>query len=162
MKKEKGVSLLEILVVITIFTALALISARGIFLTLRGSRKSSALSTVRENLNFSMAIMERQLRNAESVICPLPTQVSYEDKNGESADFSCEDIGESSDGYVSSSSARLTSSEVDITSCAFVCGPGTASVPPSVTISMTAQDAKATGVEGAEVTLNTKIFLRTY
>ena len=162
MRKEKGVSLLELLVVITIFAALALISTRGIFLTLRGSRKSDALSMVRGNLDFSMAIMERQLRNAESVNCALPTQVLYEDKNGESTFFSCEDIGGANDGNVSSNSARLTSSKVDVTDCEFICDPGTAKVPPSVSISITAQDAVATGVEGANVTLNTKIFLRTY
>ena len=165
MRKDKGVSLLEILVVITIFAALAIISTRSVFLTLRGTKKSETLRTVRENLDFSIAIMERQLRNAESIVCvpPAPsTQVSYVDKNDITASFSCEDMGAASDGYVSSNSAKLTSSEVDITVCVFVCDPGTASVPPSVTINLTAQAVGATGVEGAEVTLNTKVFLRTY
>ncbi len=160
MKKQKGVSLIELLVVIAIFSILAVLSATGVFMSLRGSRKSESVSRVRENLDFSFAVMERQIRNADTVSCSKPTQVDYNDKYGNTVFFSCESVG--TDGYISSASARLTSDEIGIIACEFDCDPGDSNVPPSVTISVTGQDVNITGIEGAEVDLVTKIFLRTY
>ena len=161
MKKVKGVSLIELLVVITIFSVLAILATRGVLLTLRGARKSESLGRVRENLGFSFAVMERHLRNADSVTCtPDFTRVDFQDKKGNPVYFSCEDL--STDGYISSSSARLTSEEVRITACDFTCEAGGAGVPPSVTASISGQEAGTTGVEGAQVTVTTKVLLRTY
>lgn len=160
MKKSKGVSLIELLVVITIFSVLAILATRGVLLTLRGSRKSESISKVRENLGFSFAVMERHLRNADSVDCARPTRVDFQDKKGNSVYFSCEDLA--TDGYISSSSARLTSEEVRITACDFTCETGGAGVPPSVSVSISGEEASITGVEGAQVTVTTKILLRTY
>lgn len=156
----KGVSLIEILVVVTVFSILAILATRGVLLTLRGARKSDSLGRVRGNVDFSFAVMERHLRNAESVTCVSETQVDYVDKNSVSASFSCEDL--STSGYVASSSARLTSDQVSVTQCSFTCDQGGAGVPPSVMMSVTAEDANADGVETAEVNVSTQIFLRTY
>ncbi len=162
MKKTQGVSLIELLVVIAVFSILAVLAASGIFMSLRGSRKSEAVSKVRENLDYSFAVMERQIRNAETVLCSISTSthVDYNDKYGNTVYFSCESVG--TGGYISSASARLTSDEIEVTACEFVCDPGDANVPPSVAISVTGQDVNITGIEGAEVDLTTKIFLRTY
>lgn len=158
--KKTGISLIEIMIVITIFSVLAILSTRGVLLTLRGSRKSDASGRVRANMDFSYAIMERNLRNAETVSCPTDKRVDYTDKNSVSTYFSCEDVGTA--GYISSSSARLTSDEVVVSSCQFVCDPGSIGVPPSVSITATAQDANFTGVEDAQITVSTNIVLRTY
>lgn len=163
MKQKKGVSLLEILVVLAIFSILAVLATRAVLLTLRGSRKSDALARVRENVEFSMAIIERQLRNAESVEpCPNPdtSTISFRDKDGGLTSFSCVDIG--TDGYVASASSRMTSDEVQVTSCSFTCDIGVSGVPPSVAITVEAQDKDAQGAESAKVTSTTRVFLRTY
>lgn len=154
--KNKGISLLEILVVITVFSILAILATIAILSTLRGSRKSEALIRVRENVDYSLAVMERNIRNAESFVnCGSETKaISYLDENGRSSSFSC------GADYIASGSARLTSEEVEVFSCTFTCDDSTA--PPSVEISVGARDASATGIEGAQVTANTKIFLRTY
>lgn len=157
---NKGVSLMEILVVITVFAVLTLLASRGIYLTLRGSRKSEAVTKVRENLDYSFAVMERNLRNAKSASCISATRVDYEDKDYIPSYFSCEGVG--SGGYVSSASARLTSDFVDITSCSFVCELEGNGVPASVSISITGEDAQAAGAEAGEVSVSTKIFLRNY
>ena len=153
---NKGISLLEILVVITVFSILAILATMAIVLTLRGTRKSEALVRVRSNVDYSLAIMERNIRNAESFInCGSETNViSYLDENGSLSSFSCETD------YIASGSARLTSEEVEIISCSFTCDDSTS--PPSVEISVGARDASATGIEGAQMTTSTKIFLRTY
>jgi len=157
---EKGVSLIELLVVIAIFSFIAILATRGIFLSLRGSKKSESVALVRENLDFSFAVMERNLRNAESVTCLSATRVDYEDKDGNLVYFSCEDVG--NDGYISSDSARLTNEKVEIISCQFTCVAGTSGVPPSVSIDISGEDKNVQGVEGASVNLSTKVFLRTY
>lgn len=159
-RAQKGVSLLEILVVMTIFSVLAILATRGVLLTLRGSRKSDSLGRVRENMDYTLSVMERQLRNADDVACDTSTQISYQPKDGSSATFSCEDVG--SGGYVASSSARLTNEEVDVSACSFTCSAGESGVPPSVSISLTGEDANTTGVEGSQVTTTTTIYLRTY
>lgn len=158
--KIKGVSLIELLVVIGVFSVLAVLAASGVFLSLRGSRKSEALGKVRENLDFSFAIIERQLRNAESVNCVSQTRVDYEDKYGNTVYFSCEDVG--TDGYISSASARLTSDEITVTACTFVCDQGTSGSLPSVTLGVTGEDKSSSGIEAGQVDLTTKVHLRTY
>jgi len=159
-KLIKGISLIEILIVITIFSVLAILATRGVLITLRGARKSDTLGQVRENIAFTMEVMERLVRNADTVSCPSETQIAFEDKDATAGTFTCESVG--SNGYVASSSARLTNQQVNITSCTFTCDEGSAGVPPSVIMSISGRDTTSSGVEGAQVTVSTTIFLRTY
>lgn len=156
LKFKKGISLIEILVVIMIFAILGILISRVILVTLRGSGKSDSLVKVRENLSYSLAVIEREIRNAETITCPSSTQVNYTNSRGTSTYFSC------SGSRVASGSAWLTSDEVSITACSFTCTAASGHVPPSVTISLEAKDATITGVVAAQATVTTKIFLRTY
>lgn len=157
----RGVSFIEILVVIAVFAILGVLATRAILLTLRGSRKSESVVKVRENVNYALAVIERQLRNAESINTSTCTgRVDYTDKDGVASSFVCTNIGPA--GYVASGSARLTSPEVAVTACSFSCTAASDNVLPSVSVNVTAQDATATGVESAQVSSSTQIFLRTY
>ncbi|HKC04336.1 MAG TPA: type II secretion system protein, partial [Patescibacteria group bacterium] len=92
MKQESGLSLLEILVVVSIFAFLGILITRSIILTVAGSRKSESLVKVRESLNYSLSVIERQLRNANSIPnCPNldSTYLAYNDQNGNPTSFSC-------------------------------------------------------------------------
>ena len=153
--------MLEILIVISIFAFLATMATRSVLLTMRGSRKSEAVTKVRENLAYALAVMERNLRNAESLDCTSSTTetVYYQDENGDTVSFACVGLT-GSDSYIASDSGRLTSDEIEITSCNFVCDDATS--PPSVTISVEAQSKAAQGIEGAKVSSSTRIFLRNY
>lgn len=162
---EKGMSLLEILVVVTIFAILGILTTRAVLLTLQGSKKSESLVHVRENLDYSMGVIERQLRNANSVdVCTSGTEVDYTDQNGNPGLFSCVVQVGSSDSYIASGSAnlRLTSNTVSITSCSITCDPGTSSNPPTVSVAVTAQDANAVGIQNSTVTTTTQVSLRSY
>jgi len=164
MKHLKGMSLLEILVVVSIFAVLGVITTRAVLLTLQGSKKSESLVRVRENLNFALGTVERQIRNADSVTeCPNPDAnlITYADARGDASTFSCVNIG-SDDGYIASASARLTSDTVNVTTCSFVCAVGSSLNPPSVTITMEATDKSATGIQGSSVSTTTQIYLRNY
>jgi len=162
-RRAAGISLFEILIVLSVFALLAAVSTQSIFLTLRSARKSDALGKVRENLGYALAVVERQLHNATYIPeCPNSDTsiINFEDQEGNSTSFSCQNIGTS--GYIASGAARLTSDEIEVTSCTFVCEPASGNVPPAVKISVKVIDPKAKSIEGASVSVSTKVFLRTY
>lgn len=162
---DEGVSLIEILVVTTIFAILGIITTRSVLLTLQGSKKTESVVRVRENLNYALSVVERNLRNANGVSqCPNPDPLSlvYTSAQGSSTSFSCVNLG-SNNGYIASGSASLTSSSINVTACQFTCTQsGGGANPPSVTVSFGAKDKSTAGIEGAEVTVTNKIYLRNY
>ena len=160
---KKGVSLIEIIIVVAIFSVLGVLVSRVILTTLRGSNRSGSSVRVRENLDYALAVMERQIRNAEDASpCPNadPLRIDYRNESGTATYFAC--VSPGANGYVASGSARLTSDEVTISSCSFTCFPASGRVPPSVSINLEAKDVNAVGIEAAVVTATTRIFLRTY
>lgn len=164
MKRQKGISLIEILVVITIFAVLGVITTRSVLLTLQGTKKTEAIVRVRENLNYAMGAMERQIRNAESVpSCPNSDKsvLNYLDNDGNSASYTCTNIG-TGDGYLASGSARLTNSAIDIITCQLNCIPSSANTPSAVQITLTGTDKNAAGIPGATVSVFNTIYLRNY
>lgn len=161
---NSGMSLLEILVVIAIFAILGIIVTRSVVLSIGGSRKSESVVKVRENLNYSLAIIERQIRNANSISqCPNPdpTRIDYKDRDGNPAFFSCVNLG-GSDPYIASGSARLTNDLIQVTQCSFTCVAATSTNPALVTVTLEAKDSGAMGVQNATVSTTTQIYLRNY
>jgi prepilin-type N-terminal cleavage/methylation domain-containing protein len=162
--KAKGFSLVEILVVITIFAVVGVITTQSIFLTLRSSKKGEATLNVRENLDYAIAVIGRHLKNANSVDCVTSSavKINYNDWMGNPAYFSCE----MTNGYIASGSAllttHLTSSNIKVTDCAFTCVPASGGQQSLVTVSLTGKDASATGVEGSSISVSTRVFLRAY
>lgn len=157
-KLSSGISLIEILVVVTIFAVLGILVTRSVILTLQGSQKSTSLVTVRENLDHSMSIIERQIRNANAVDCvnSTGTNLIYTDQYGKQSSFSCN--GSS----IASGSATLTSDTVSA-QCSFSCVvPADSTTQPYVDVSLTGQSATLTGVQNSTVTTNTRIYLRDY
>lgn len=164
MKKNnlRGLSLVEILIVITIFAVIGLLSTRSVFLTIRGAKKSDSLVRVRENVNYSLAVIERQLRSAETIDCPnaLTTQIDYVTLEGLDSSFTCQSIG--SGGYIASDSARLTSEDISVTNCSFSCSQQDINNPPVVDVLIEAEDSESQTVEKGTVSIQTQIILRNY
>lgn len=156
--KVPGFSLIEILIVITVFAVLGVIVTQAVVLTLQGSKKSESSVAVRENLDYSMSVIERQIRNADAVDCVNSTlsNLVYTDQQGNQSSFSCN--GSS----VASGSAILTNSTVSVTGCSFSCVSGTSTNQPYVDVALTAQSATLTGAQASKVTANTRIYLRDY
>lgn len=168
LKIQRGLSLIEILIVITIFAVLGVIVTRAVALTLQGSKKSESLVSVRENLDYSMSVIERQIRNADSIpVCPNPDPkvLSFIDQNGNTTSLSCINTG-LADSYVASGSGalatRLTDDSIIISTCSLNCSLGDSSNPSYVDISIQAQSATLTGAQNSSVTTNTRIYLRNY
>lgn len=161
LKNQKGYSLLEVLVVLVIFSLLAVVSSTAILLAIRGARKSDASARVRGSLDFAIATIERQVRNASSVTACDGASIDFEDTEYNPASFSCQNIGQP-DGYVASGSARLTAEDVTVTGCQFTCVDNQGSNPPSVTVDLSAKDKNISGAEGASFSVSTQVVLRTY
>jgi Tfp pilus assembly protein PilW len=164
MKNLRGISFIEILVVVAIFAVLGILVSRITLLTLRGSSKSDAVVKVRENLDYAIAIMERNIRNADKVDpCPNTdnTRLDYIGNDGGPTSFSCVGVG-TDNGYIASGSARLTGTDVKINACSFYCTAQSGNIPTSVVINLELQDVKAIGIDSAKVTTSSKIILRSY
>ncbi len=162
---NKGMSLIEILIVVGIFAVLGILTTRAVILTIGGGKKSENLIKIRENINYSLAVIERQLRNADSIIdCPNPSplKIDYVDQFGVASSFSCNNVGSGTVGYVASGSAKLTADTVDITSCSFSCQTLTAGNPSSVKVSLEGTESTAFGVANSVVSASTEVFLRNY
>jgi len=159
---DRGFSLFEILVVLGIFTIIMVVATQTLTYSLLSVHKSEATFKVRENINQAITTIERHLRNTNNVTCTAsPPGITYTPLDRATpTSFSCQSIGPT--GFVASGSARLTSTDVRITSCSFACTPATDRVPPSVTISLTAQDSQNTGRESANISTTTTIYLRAY
>lgn len=161
-KYINGFSLVEILIVISIFGIIGVLATRSVFMTLRGAKKSESLVRVRENVNYSLAVIERQLRNAESITCPNPSTdlLNYVSLEGTNTSFSCAIAATT--GHIASGSARLTADDIQVTDCSFTCTQSDLNNPPSVKISVSAVDTVTTGIEKGSVSSQTEIVLRNY
>jgi prepilin-type N-terminal cleavage/methylation domain-containing protein len=160
-----GFSLIEVLVVMFVFSILSIVVAQTLAVTLRGSRKSESQVQARENIQYAISVIDRSVRNARRLTCSGQTNtLSYIDEYGVAASFQC--VSASGNYYIASNSARLTSDSVNVTNCvspsyAFTCIQNTG-VPDEVNIAITAIDSNVTGAEGSSVSVTKKILLRNY
>lgn len=159
-RQNKGFSLIEILVVVSIFAIIGVLTTRSLYQTLKSARKSDSLVRVRENVNYALGIIERQIRAAEKVDCTAVTALNlpYIAGDGVSTSFNCT-LGAS--GRIASGSAILTSTDVSVTACNFTCTQ-IVNYPPSINITVTAEDNTSSGAEKGSVTTQTEIILRNY
>ena len=87
----KGFSLIEMLIVVAVFSILAVVATQSLSSSLRGSKKSESQVIVRENVDFALSTMERLLRNADSLNCASSdaNTLVYIDEYGNSVRFDC-------------------------------------------------------------------------
>jgi prepilin-type N-terminal cleavage/methylation domain-containing protein len=155
--KEAGFSLVEVLIVIAIFSVIALVVSQTLFSTLKGAARSEVSSSIKQEGNYVISVMERQLHNSIQITSCGPTSIVYRDAYSQSVSFSCDG------GRVASNSASITSPTTTVTGCSIICSPIT---PPyrSVDVNMTFERIDSTGTlrpeEKARVDLRTKIQLR--
>lgn len=158
---QKGVSLIEILIVILIFSIIGVLITNAIFLTLRGTQKSQSMMKIRERMNYVVSVIQRQIRGAQKISeCPNSdlNRIEYFDESGNLSSFSCNIV--EGTGYIASGSARLTSDDINITACSFTCEESVSGNPPTVSISLSANDSQTNGVVKGRATFTTKIILR--
>lgn len=161
---KKGYTLIEILVVVTVFAAISLITSQTIILTLRGTKKAESISKVRSNLDNAVGAMERQLRGAKSIVSACtgtPAQsIIFIDQNNNQVTFSCIGVNNNNQpASIASGSATLTTSDITISACSFTCTGASGSNPPSILINVTGNDL--TG-QNSSVPVVTQVTLRNF
>lgn len=160
--RKRGFTLVELLVVMTLFALLLLVINQILFSTFKGASKTEATNKVKREGERVMAVMERSMRNARSIYSCTSTQIAYQDQYGTLGSFGCSNVGSGS-GYIASGSASLTSNDVDVTSCAIACENINGSVKAVIITASFAAKGTATSLRSEEqgnVSLQSRIILR--
>jgi len=168
-EKENGFTLIEMLVVIGVFSILSLMVVSIITFSIRGTRKSEVTNDLRSKLSETLEVMGRQLRNAQEItsICDGSSQLGmeYKDQDDNPAFFNC-NLG---DNEIASGSGTIVSpietyylikSGVDLLNCSIICSQSEIGIPVEITINIKARDSGNQWPESALVDLETKVVLR--
>lgn len=169
-KKENGFTLVEMLIVISVFSALSIMVASIVVFSVRNSKKSEITYNLRSKMDNALEIMSRQLRNAVEITSTCEgspsSGVEYKDQDGNPAFFSCN----LTDNQIASGSGTivhktdtyyLIESGVVLDSCSITCSqPDEIGIPYEVTISLSAQSLPSLWPQSDKITEEVKVVLR--
>lgn len=150
---RKGMSLIELIVVLAVFTLLLTVAAQAFFASLRGSNKSAVVTKVKQNADYVFSRMERSLRFASNITSCDANNVTFTDSDGKISSFSCTGNTVSLDG------SSLVSTDVQVTPCSITCSPDKTTVFLDMTFK-TGSDTTTRAEEKSSLNLNTRILLR--
>lgn len=158
MKRSKGFTLIEILVVIGVLAIIVVVGSTSFFNLLKGSMKTRTINLVKQNGDYALAIMERMIRNAQKIDSACTSsmdEISITNPDGGSTTFSC------TDNPISSNSAKLISDQITVNNCFFDCQEGGYFNPDVVTIDFTLSTGDPTQPEEyATINFKTTVVLR--
>lgn len=170
-----GFTLIETLVVLSVFSILAILVTSIIIYSLRGSKKSENTYLVRDKLSYAVEIIDRQMRNAKAIIPPGDSlelrcstldadssvvlkgekRIDYRDQNGTATYFDCSSS-------IASGSAELIDPTKISSTCSFDYRiPCSIGIPPTVTFKISGNTI-GSSAESGQVTLENTTQLRTY
>lgn len=155
MKKEKGFTLIEILMVVFLLGIVVVIGSNLFFSILKGASKAEITKEVKQNGDYAMNVMERMIRNAQSANCDGGvTIINPVDRR--TTIFFCDGTR-----IASNSGVYLTSDNVSASNCSFSCQ---GKEPEVVTISfdLSQKGTTARPEEKAQIHFQTTVGLRTY
>lgn len=156
----RGFTLIEILVVVTVFVIIAILAANMFFSIFKGSSKTRVLAEVKQNGNYALGVMERMIRNARSIENYGGNYIKIRNPDDSTTTFRCGDSNITLDG------ASLISDKVKVKTCSgvFNVASGETGVKPDVvTINFTLVQAEGNrGEETAQASFKTSVTLRNY
>lgn len=157
--KEKGFTIIELLVVMGIFLAVSAVLGGIIFSVFRGSEKTATLDQVRQNGDYAISLMARDIRNTAkltSTCSPSMSTISVETTDRRTVTFAC-----NAPTSLTANGVPITNDKVSVRSCSFACTPSP-NQPPTVRIRFTLNEAGGvTFVEKkASVDFETSVTLR--
>lgn len=151
-KLERGYTFIELLAVVSIFSVIGIAIMSILFTTLRGSKKSEVLVTLKQNGDFALSQMSNNIRYAESLdipascTTPVTTKtitISSATDNGQTT-YACPAVA--TDGITSNSASLVDTNAVAVTACDFVCTQQSAYDPPTINITFTLTPKNANGL----------------
>src|SRR4030042_2270443 len=158
-----GYSIIEILIVIGIFSIFSIVVTQSVILSLRGSKKSGSVVNVKEDLEYAASTIERVLQNAKEITNPNPcigtqSYIDFISRDGIQTNFKYETGSDSRITQTNTNTYRLTSSKIDITVCTFSCTVESGN--KIIIFNVTGNARGITGVEGATHSTSRRIFLQ--
>jgi prepilin-type N-terminal cleavage/methylation domain-containing protein len=159
LKENKGYSLMEMIVVISMLGLVGVIVSGFLLSTMKANSKAEITKEVRQNGDYALSVMQGMILNSLSVSCPNSTTIRVTDLNNQLIDFVCN----TAEGKISSNSASLTGSNVAVKSCSFSCtsSPGK---PTRVVINFSIGN-KGTGLrpeEKSTINFKSEVVTRNY
>jgi len=115
--KKDGFTLIEMLVATSVIVVVGTIVVSLFLSNLRAASKSKLLTKVKQNGNYALSVMERMIRNAQSISNCSGTSSSLKILNpdGGITEFIC------GDQIASNSGTFLTSAGLKVSDCSFEC-----------------------------------------
>lgn len=160
-----GFSLIEMLVVMFLFAILAFIVTQSTLQSFRGTRKVDASSKVRDNLDFAASLVERNIRNAKLIMSTCngasSGTISYTTQTGTTGSYTCSGGANQylSDG---ATGARITSTDIVLTTCSFTCTTNGVYNPPIIDFVFAGKAANAATTDESFATISRRVILRVY
>lgn len=166
MKKEKGFTLIEILMVVFLLGIVVVIGSNLFFSILKGASKAEVEKEVKQNGDYAMNVMERMIRNAQN--CSEASGIlTITNPDGNWTEFKC--ILQDEVTKIASSSAsgtgNLTGKNVTLGNpCSLSFSCNSTKTPPVVSISFDLSQKGTTTrpEEKAQIHFQTTVGLRTY
>ncbi len=144
LRVNQGYTFVELLVVTSVFLVIMGTVGGLFFSSLRGTTKVTLTNEAKQNGDFAINILERNVKdarsivNAETVCDNSNTKVATMDviaSDGSAASLNCPALG--TNGSISLNSEVLTSTKVSVSDCYFICSRATPNSPPLVKIHFT-------------------------
>lgn len=157
---QSGITLFEILISMVIFVGIVVLANQALFSALRGSSKSQLTTRLKQSAEYAFTVMERGLRPAVNITTCSATSIVYVDSSGKAKSFTCNNVGTA--GYLSDSTSRITSDDVAVTACSFVCttsGP-VRTVSLDMTLSQPGASVNLKVEEQGSYRLKSQVYLR--
>ncbi|MBU2577209.1 type II secretion system GspH family protein [Patescibacteria group bacterium] len=163
-KENKGYSLMEMIVVISLLGVVGVIVSGFLISTMKANSKAEITKEVRQNGDYVLSVLQGAILNSLSVSCTNPSAnikiIRVTDLNNQITDYTC-NITEKK---ISSGSARLTGTNIAVTNCIFSCNT-TSGRPTKVTIDFTIGNKSSTNLrpeEKSSVNFKSEVITRNY
>jgi prepilin-type N-terminal cleavage/methylation domain-containing protein len=181
MKKQKGFTLIEIIMVVFIFGIIIAVGGNLFFSILKGASKVEIGKDAKQSGDYALGIMERTIRNAQEIktnsdgqICTSNMKkIKLQNMDNTVTEFYCEansgvakiasKSGTLTTQYLSGNNITLASTN-NCTDSTLIFNCDATNSPPRVVISFTLiqKGTTAKAEEQASVTFNTTVFPRIY
>jgi prepilin-type N-terminal cleavage/methylation domain-containing protein len=159
LKENKGYSLMEMIVVISLLGVVGVIVSGFLITTMKANSKAEITKEVRQNGDYVLSVMQGAILNSLSVGCTPPNIIRVIDANNQPIVFKC-----AADG-ISSNSAKLTGTNVAVKNCDFSC-PLSPGKPTKVIINFSignkGVDANLRPEEKTTVNFKSEVITRNY
>lgn len=148
---NKGFSLIELLIVVGVFSVLGVVVSQAIVSSVRTAKKADTSVEVRETVSFALETIERKALNATDVPSCQSADTSFLYISGSEEDS----IYECVDNHLRENGARITNDTTRLTKCELICSVD-ASGAPTITVNLDGESIND-GIDGAQVSLSKKI-----